>query len=79
MKYTVIFEREADGGFVVSVPLLPGCISQGDTREEALANICEAIDVYIEDCLADGDPVPCEGAIETDWHPRNSSADRCLR
>jgi len=44
MKYTVILEKEADGGFVASVLMLPGCVSQGDTREEALANIREAIE-----------------------------------
>jgi len=64
MKYTVILEREADGGFVVSVPVLPGCVSQGDTREEALANIREAIDLYVDDCLAAGDPVPAEDSLE---------------
>ena len=50
MDYTVILEREPDGGYVVSAPALPGCITQGDTREEALANIREAIELYIEDC-----------------------------
>jgi predicted RNase H-like HicB family nuclease len=40
-KYTVILERESGGGYVVSVPVLPGCVSEGDTREEALANIRE--------------------------------------
>lgn len=64
MKYTVILEREADGGFVVSVPVLPGCVSQGDTREEALANIREAIDLYIEDCRHAGDPLPEEDFLE---------------
>ena len=58
MKYTVVLERESDGGFVASVPVLPGCVSQGDSREEALQNIHEAIDLYIEDCLLSGDPVP---------------------
>ena len=58
MRYTVLLEPEEDGGFVVSVPALPGCISQGDTREEALANIREAIAVYVEDCREAGDPVP---------------------
>ncbi len=52
MSYTVVLERESDGGFVASVPALPGCVSQGDSREEALANIREAIEVYIEDCLS---------------------------
>lgn len=64
MGYTVIFEREADGGFVVSVPALPGCVSEGDTREEALANIREAITLYIEDCAAAGDPLPSEAGKE---------------
>jgi predicted RNase H-like HicB family nuclease len=60
MRYTVVLEREADGGYVVSVPALPGCVSQGDTRSEALANIREAIELYIEDCREAGDPVPIE-------------------
>jgi predicted RNase H-like HicB family nuclease len=64
MKYTVILERESDGGFVASVPLLPGCVSQGDTRQEAMANIKEAVDLYVEDCLAAGDPVPVEDSRE---------------
>jgi predicted RNase H-like HicB family nuclease len=64
MKYTVILERQADGGYVVSVPVLPGCVSQGDTREEALANIHEAIDLYVEDCLLAGDPIQQEDSLE---------------
>jgi predicted RNase H-like HicB family nuclease len=55
MHYAVLLESEDDGGFVVSVPALPGCISQGDTREEALANIREAIAVYLEDCRQAGE------------------------
>ncbi len=60
MRYTVLLEQEEDGGYVVSVPALPGCVSQGDTRDEALANIREAMELYIEDCRAAGDPVPTE-------------------
>lgn len=60
MRYTVILEQEPDGGYVATVPVLPGCVSQGDTREEALRNIREAADLYIEDCVASGDPVPTE-------------------
>ena len=48
MKYRVIIEQDEDGMFVVEVPSLPGCISQGKTREEALKNIQEAIELYIE-------------------------------
>jgi predicted RNase H-like HicB family nuclease len=64
MRYTVVLEQEPDGGYVVSVPALPGCISQGVTRSEALANIREAIELYIEDCRAAGDPVPTEAGKE---------------
>lgn len=64
MKYTVVLEREADGGFVASVPVLPGCVSQGDSREEALRNISEAMELYIEDCRLAGDPVPEEDSLE---------------
>jgi predicted RNase H-like HicB family nuclease len=54
MKYTVILEREADNGCVATGPVLPGCVSQGDTRDEVLKNIREAIKLYVEDCrLAD--------------------------
>ena len=64
MRYTVILEREEDGGFVASVPALPVCVSQGDDRAEALANIREAIELYIEDCREAGDPVPTEAGKE---------------
>lgn len=64
MKYTVILEREADGGYVASVPVLPGCVSQGDTKQEVMANILEAMELYVEDSIAAGDPVPAEDSIE---------------
>ena len=64
MKYTVILEKESDGGFVASVPVLPGCVSQGDTRGEALANIREAIDLYVDNSVAAGDAVPAEDSLE---------------
>ena len=64
MRYTVILEREGDGGYVASVPALPGCVSQGDTRAEALQNIREAIELYVEDCREAGDPVPTEAGKE---------------
>ena len=60
MSYTVVLEQDPDCGFVAVVPALPGCVSQGDTHEEVLANIREAIQLYIEDCIAAGDPVPTE-------------------
>jgi predicted RNase H-like HicB family nuclease len=64
MRYTVVLEQEEDGGFVVAVPALPGCFSQGDSRDEALANIREAIELYIEDCRDAGDPVPTDAGKE---------------
>ncbi len=64
MKYTVVLQREKDGGYVVSVPALPGCVSQGDTREQALKNIEEAIQVYLEDVKAAGEPIPAEDGRE---------------
>ena len=43
MKLRVLLEPSEDGGYTVTVPALPGCISEGDTRDEALANIAEAV------------------------------------
>lgn len=48
MKLKVVLEPSDEGGFTIFVPALPGCISEGDTREEALANIREAIELYLE-------------------------------
>jgi antitoxin HicB len=48
MKFRVIIEQDEDGLFVVHCPALPGCISQGATREEAQANIKEAITGYVQ-------------------------------
>jgi predicted RNase H-like HicB family nuclease len=58
MKYRVFIEQDEDGMFVAEVPALPGCISQGNTREEALRNIQEAITVYLESLKAHNEPIP---------------------
>ena len=58
MKYRVLIEADEDGVFVAEVPSLPGCISQGATREEALVNIKEAIALYVESLEAHGEAVP---------------------
>ncbi len=58
MKYRALIEQDEDGMFVAEVPALPGCISQGRTREEALQNIQEAIAAYLESLKAHGEPVP---------------------
>ena len=48
MKITVVLEPQEEGGFAVFVPSLPGCVSQGDTKQVALKNIREAIELYLE-------------------------------
>jgi predicted RNase H-like HicB family nuclease len=64
MRYTVVLEKEADGGYSASVPALRGCHSQGDTRDEALANIREAIELYVETLREAGEVVPTEAGKE---------------
>lgn len=54
----VIVEADETGGYVVSCPSLPGCHSQGATIDEAIANIREAIELYIEVLEEDGRPIP---------------------
>ena len=49
MKIKVVLEPSEDGCYTTYVPSLPGCISEGDTKEEALANVREAIVLYLED------------------------------
>lgn len=58
--YKVIFEPQEEGGYTATVPSLPGCISEGDSYDEALANIKEAIMLYLESLQADGLPIPEE-------------------
>lgn len=58
LKYRVLLEPEKDGGFVAEVPSLPGCVSEGATRAEALENVKEAIEGYLESLEAHGEPIP---------------------
>jgi len=58
MKYRVLIEQDEDGVFVAEVPSLPGCISQGKTRDEATENIKEAIELYLESLKAHDEPIP---------------------
>lgn len=60
MKLKVILEPSDEGGYTVYVPSLPGCISEGNTREEALPNIREAIELYLEP--TEDDHIPQEKA-----------------
>jgi predicted RNase H-like HicB family nuclease len=64
-RYTIILERETDGGFHAFCPALKGCHSQGDTLDEALANIREAIEAYLESMETQGEPIPREDLLFT--------------
>lgn len=61
--YTAIFEKEEDGGYHVFVPALKGCHSQGDTLEEAISNIREAMEVYLESLKDAGEAAPVEDIL----------------
>ncbi len=58
MKYRVLIEQDEDGIFVAEVPSLPGCVSQGKTREEAVMNVREAMVAYTESLKKHNEPVP---------------------
>lgn len=60
LTYTVIFEPAEEGGFVVSVPSLPGCMTQGETFEEATEMIQDAIKGYLEVLQEEGQEIPTE-------------------
>jgi predicted RNase H-like HicB family nuclease len=60
MRQVILIPDEDGIGYTAEVPSLPGCYSQGDTLEEALTNIREAIEGYVEALEADGLPVPPE-------------------
>ncbi|MDZ8262619.1 type II toxin-antitoxin system HicB family antitoxin [Nostoc sp. ChiQUE01b] len=62
-NYTVLLEKEQDGGYHAFCPILKGCHSQGDTFEEAINNITEAIELYLESLMADNQPIPKEDLI----------------
>jgi len=69
MRYRVVIEHDEDGGFVASCPTLPGCWSQGETRDEARRNIADAMRGYVESLKKHGDPIPppiTEDVIEID-------------
>jgi predicted RNase H-like HicB family nuclease len=60
-EYTVLLDPdEGGGGYTVTVPALPGVVTQGDMVEEALEMARGAIALYLEDLVADGEPIPTE-------------------
>jgi predicted RNase H-like HicB family nuclease len=58
MKFRVLIEQDEDGVFIASVPELPGCISQGKTRSEAISNITDAIQGYLISLKKHNEPIP---------------------
>lgn len=61
MEYTVVLHLDREmGGYWVEAPALPGCVSQGETKEEALDNIKEAIELHVEAMQEDGEEIPQE-------------------
>jgi predicted RNase H-like HicB family nuclease len=57
-KYLVYLQPADEGGYIVSCPALPGCVTQGETVEEALEMVRDAIEGYIESLRKHGEPVP---------------------
>ncbi len=63
ISYSVIYEEDPEGGYVVYVPALPGCHTQGETIEEAESNIKEAVSLYLESLKKHQEDIPQEGRI----------------
>ena len=61
--FTIILDQNEGGGYTVTVPILPGCVTQGDTREEALEHAQEAIKGFLEALKLEGLPIP-QGDVE---------------
>jgi predicted RNase H-like HicB family nuclease len=58
VKFRVLIDQDEDGVFVAQVPSLPGCVTQGSTRQEAVSNAQEAIAAYLESLNERGEPIP---------------------
>lgn len=61
-SYTIVLEPAEEGGYNVSVPALPGCVTQGDTYQEAIAMAEDAISLWLESLTSDGKSIPVETA-----------------
>lgn len=64
MRYRVVIEQDEDGWFVVTCPALPGCVSQGQSRAEALENMKDAVRLFVGSLRKHGDPVPSPSTDE---------------
>lgn len=56
--YRVLLTKEPEGGYTVTVPALPGCVTYGETIDQAMSMAQEAVELYVETLQAEGDPVP---------------------
>ncbi|MBN1314805.1 MAG: type II toxin-antitoxin system HicB family antitoxin [Anaerolineales bacterium] len=65
MRYPVVIHKDPDSDYGVTVPDLPGCFSAGDTLDDALHNVVEAIECHIEGMLMDGESIPTPKSVET--------------
>ncbi len=63
LSYRVLLRKETEGGFTVSVPSLPGCVTFGETLEESMSMAREAIELYIESLQAHGEEIPTENEV----------------
>jgi predicted RNase H-like HicB family nuclease len=64
VTFKVLLEKGEDGYWVVTVPSLPGCVSQGRTKKEALANVREAIELHVSALAEDGEPLRLREGVE---------------
>jgi antitoxin HicB len=63
LNYRILLRREPEGGYTVTVPMLPGCVTYGETIDEAIAMAREAIELYIEDLREKGEDIPTEEGL----------------
>ena len=69
MRYPVVVHKDPESDYGVTVPDLPGCFSAGDTLDETLQEVVEAIECHLEGLLVDGEPIPSPKTVE--FHQRN--------
>ena len=65
LNYRILLRKEPEGGYTVTVPTLQGCVTYGDSIEDAISNAKEAIELYLESLREHGEPIPTEeGTLE---------------
>jgi len=63
LNYRILLKKEPEGGYTVTVPSLPGCITYGETLEEAIKMAKEAVELYLESLKAHGEEIPTEDEV----------------